>query len=81
MNATSNIKFRTPSPRDVPSDRVQVYQATFGERIDQIAAKVYGDETYWRVIAEFNELTDATKIEAGQLLRIPHRDYIEDLEL
>ncbi|MCA9959467.1 MAG: LysM peptidoglycan-binding domain-containing protein [Chloroflexota bacterium] len=42
-----------------------------GDRLDTIAAKVYGDATRWRAIAEYNQIRDPLKLKAGQRLTIP----------
>ena len=42
-----------------------------GETLAIIAKKYYGDYKKYRVIAEYNKLTDATQIEIGQEIMIP----------
>lgn len=42
-----------------------------GERLDQLAARYYGDPSLWRVIAAANNIADPSAIPAGTLLRIP----------
>lgn len=42
-----------------------------GERIDQLAARYYGDASMWRLIASFNRLSDPARLEPGTLLLIP----------
>lgn len=42
-----------------------------GERLDEIAQRVYGDPSYWRLLAAFNNIDDPLHIPPGQLLQIP----------
>jgi len=49
----------------------EVWRVTVGERLDEIAAKVYGDATKWRMIAEYNELRDPVNLIPGRELLIP----------
>jgi hypothetical protein len=41
------------------------------ERIDEIAARYYGDPAYWRLLALANDIDDPTELPAGDLIRIP----------
>ena len=46
--------------------------STQSDRLDLLAAKYYGDPTYWWVISVANNLNDASlSIESGKQLRIP----------
>ncbi len=46
--------------------------STQSDRLDLLAAKYYGDPTYWWVISVANNLNDASlSIEVGKQLRIP----------
>jgi hypothetical protein len=76
----SNLKLRefrhrkaypkqNPSSGDGPLDRI--WRVQQGQRLDMIAAHVYGDAGQWRTIAEYNQLVDAMTLQPGQLLRIP----------
>ncbi len=72
-----------PSPESVPEERVQSYtvlgggleatvpSAGAGERLDQIAARFYGDPRLWVVLATFNGIADPLHIPPGTVLRIP----------
>jgi Contractile injection system tube protein len=42
-----------------------------GERLDDIAYRHYGDASYWRVLAAFNNLADPMQVPPGTLLRLP----------
>ena len=46
------------------------------ESISMLAQRYYGDYRKFHIIAEFNRLEDATKVKAGQQIRIP---VVEDL--
>ncbi len=46
--------------------------STQSDRLDLLAAKYYGDPTYWWIISVANNLNDASlAIEVGKQLRIP----------
>jgi nucleoid-associated protein YgaU len=49
----------------------QIWKVIAGDRLDNIAAKVYEDSTQWRRIAEHNHLKDPLALRPGQVLRIP----------
>jgi hypothetical protein len=49
----------------------QTWKVIAGDRLDNIAAKVYSDATRWRQIAEYNNLRDPLALRPGQVLRIP----------
>lgn len=42
-----------------------------GDRLDSIAARVYGDSTLWWIVGEANGLKDSFYIPPGTRLRIP----------
>jgi hypothetical protein len=42
-----------------------------GERLDEVAQRMYGDPCYWRLLAAYNNISDPLHIPPGQLLRIP----------
>jgi hypothetical protein len=48
-----------------------VWRVIEGDRLDNIAFKVYGDSTQWRRIAEYNGITNPFSLRAGQTLTIP----------
>ncbi len=60
---------QNPTSGEGPINRI--WRVTGGDRLDLIAANVYGDATKWRAIAERNQLTDPLALRPGQLLRIP----------
>lgn len=60
---------QNPTSGDGPISRL--WRVTSGDRIDLIAANVYGDATKWRAIADRNNLVDPLTLRPGQLLRIP----------
>lgn len=49
----------------------QSWKVIAGDRLDNIAAKVYEDATQWRKIAEYNNLKNPLTLRPGQTLRIP----------
>jgi len=68
----------------VPPESVLVYQTKgrgetgaagetsgAGERLDEIAAKTYGDPALWRLVASFNNLDDPSSVPPGTVLQLP----------
>lgn len=49
----------------------QVWQVVAGDRLDTIAASVYGDAGRWRLIASQNGITNPLALRPGQQLQIP----------
>ena len=49
-----------------------------GESLARIAERYYGDQSRFSIIAQYNNLTDATRIHEGQEIRVPE---IEGMEL
>jgi hypothetical protein len=50
----------------------RVKRVLAGDRLDTIAADVYGDATKWRVIAEYNNIVNPMTLRPGTQLSIPH---------
>ena len=77
--ATLNMKefrMRKAYPRQNPTsgsdeELHSIWRVTHGERLDTIAARVYGDATYWRLIARHNAIQDPLDLVPGQLLQLP----------
>lgn len=49
----------------------KVYHFVTGDRLDLIAAEVYGDATKWRLIADRNKIINPLALRPGQQLLIP----------
>jgi hypothetical protein len=49
----------------------RVWKVVSGDRLDAIAARVFGDANQWRRIADHNRLSNPLNLSPGQLLRIP----------
>lgn len=60
---------QNPSSGGGPTERVWVVKGN--QRLDTIAAEVYGDATLWRYIAQHNQLENPNELKAGQELAIP----------
>lgn len=59
-------------PKIKPSNDDIYIISTQSDRLDLLAAKYYGDPTYWWIISVANNLNDASlAIESGKQLRIP----------
>lgn len=85
VRATVDITFRqykdlndfgpqNPTSGGGPIERVMT--VTAGDRLDTIAASVYGDATKWRHIAERNDIRNPMNIKPGLQLRIPSKKAI-----
>lgn len=66
---TTEYDKQNPTSGGGPLERV--WQVKAGDRLDVIAAEVYGDAKKWRLIAEHNHLFNPLLLSAGQRLRIP----------
>ena len=64
---------QNPSSGGGPPIKTHIVQP--GERLDLIAAKVYGDPSYWRLIAQENALAHPLRLRGGQQLVIPALDW------
>ena len=42
-----------------------------GERLDEIASEHYGEPSFWRLLAVFNNVADPLRIKAGEFLQLP----------
>jgi len=57
---------------DLKTPDDQVVMAVEGDRLDTLAKEFYGDETFWFVIANANNLGKGTlNIPGGTLVRVP----------
>ena len=59
----------TDVPPPGPAERELVFRQ--GDRLDDVAARVYGDPRLWRWIAWVNGLTDPLRVPPGTVLRLP----------
>ena len=65
-------QFPSQNPTSGTNEQVsRVWRVTAGDRLDVIAAKVYGDATKWRRIAAFNQIGNPLTLRPGQELSIP----------
>jgi Contractile injection system tube protein len=71
-----------PDADDVPIEDLRFFEMTGSgeeegeggqttERLDEVAYRMYGNPTWWRRIANFNDLDNPWEIEPGKLLSIP----------
>jgi len=56
-----------------PDETWGVHEYIQGERLDQLAARTYGDPALWRLIAVVNGIDDPSDVAAGRLLRLPRK--------
>jgi|SRR6266850_5318214 len=79
-----------PDEVDVPPDEIRFYQTKgagageddegegTSERLDEIAARQYGNPAWWRLIAAFNKIDNPWEVPAGDLLMIPPDSSVGD---
>ncbi len=73
-----------PETLAVPEDQIIVHEVVggeeddagegegvSGERLDEIAARYYGEPGLWRLLAAYNDIADPTHIPPPRLLRVP----------
>lgn len=66
---------------DIPEDQITFHEVLGSEdapaeRLEEIAARYYGDPGLWRVIADFNGVADPLQVPPPSVLRIPPLDAI-----
>ncbi|MCA9981804.1 MAG: LysM peptidoglycan-binding domain-containing protein, partial [Anaerolineales bacterium] len=49
----------------------RAWEIRAGDRLDSIAAQVYGDASQWRMLANFNDITNPLALQPGARLLIP----------
>lgn len=59
------------NPTSGGDEILRTWSVVRGDRLDVIAANVFGDATKWRTIAEFNHLDNPFSLQPGQKLIIP----------
>ena len=65
----NDYAYQNPTSGGGPIQRV--WSVVQGDRLDAIAADVYGDATRWRAIAEYNHIVNPLTLRPGQQLTIP----------
>jgi nucleoid-associated protein YgaU len=45
-----------------------------GERLDELAARLYGDPSQWRALANANGLDDPLHLQGGSVLQVPPQE-------
>ncbi|MEM7330548.1 MAG: PA14 domain-containing protein [Chloroflexota bacterium] len=60
---------QNPSSGGGPIERI--WRIKVGDRLDTIAAAVYGDATQWRILAQHNKLPNPMSLQPGQTLQVP----------
>ncbi len=65
----AELQYKEKNPQS--PDRTKTRVVEEGERLDLIAAEVYGDESLWPVLARANDIERPRLIKAGDLLTIP----------
>jgi hypothetical protein len=70
-NDIDDYKNRPQNPTSGGGPIMQTWQVIRGDRLDNIAANVYGDATKWRLIAEYNQMDNPLVLRPGQFITIP----------
>ena len=70
---------------EVPEDQLTFHEVVGGEgepaeRLDEIAARYYGEPALWRAIAVYNSVADPLQVPPPSVLRIPPIDAIRALQ-
>jgi nucleoid-associated protein YgaU len=60
-----------PSDKQIDSLEVTKYYWQNGDTYYKVAAKFYGDYTYWWVLAQFNKIPFEGDLKAGNVIFIP----------
>jgi len=60
-----------PTVEDIESLDEEYHTWKLGDRFYKLAAKHYGNETYWWVIAWYNKTPTESHVDPGQILAIP----------
>ena len=80
VRARANVSFiqldleddiEQPTNPTTRTEARKTHRVQQGERIDLIAYQEYGHPSYWRYLAEANDLLDPLDLRPGQILRIP----------
>ena len=66
-----NKLYKNTNPTSGGGPLERVWQVRAGDRLDLIAAQVYGDSQKWRLIAARNDIHNPLLLRPGQSLRIP----------
>jgi hypothetical protein len=69
-----NIPALPPPERDVIVHQIVgggISEGGATERLDDIAQRYYGDPSYWRWIAQVNNIDDPLRLQGGTILRLP----------
>lgn len=71
----------SPESLAIPEDQIIIHEViggeagtgagVSGERLDEIAARYYGEPGLWRLLAAYNDIADPAHIPPPRLLRIP----------
>lgn len=70
---STDYKNKKQNPTSGGGPIEEIREVTAGDRLDLIAADIYGDSTKWRLIADRNGITDPRTLRPGQKLTIPSR--------
>lgn len=71
----TEFRMRKAYPNQNPTSGTEIagrlWRVKSGERLDMIAARVYGDAKLWRLIATYNSVSNPLSLRAGQMLKLP----------
>lgn len=64
--------FQNPTSGGGPINRM--HRVVAGDRLDLIAHEVYRDAAKWRLLADYNQVTDPLNLRPGEMLTIPFEE-------
>lgn len=71
MQSDDPTKYPHQNPTSGADQVMEIRRIIQGDRLDLIAAEVYGDATEWRRIAQHNAIMNPRTLRPGQLISIP----------
>lgn len=71
MQSEDPTKYPHQNPSSGGGPIQEVRRIITGDRLDLIAADVYGDATKWRHIADYNHIDNPRELRPGQVITIP----------
>jgi hypothetical protein len=74
--SAEGVQADDPALNELLAEEVEPHMVIEGERLDAIAARQYGDPSYWRLLASLNNIENPLELERGQVLLIPSRESV-----
>jgi hypothetical protein len=74
--STASLEGNSEEAAELLAGEVTPHEVIDGERLDEIAARQYGDPSYWRLVASLNGVENPLELGAGQQLVLPSRESV-----